>query len=339
MSEKLLVPQLNPNDSEVELTHWYVKHGQAVKKGDLLCDFTTSKAVVQHESPGNGFVAIVAPAMKRLRAGTLMALLCATEKEAKEAKAKVTEGIETKAPVFSNSAKAKLVELGFKESDFHGQEFVTEKMVTEKSAGTKAGGRSLAKDHEIMMLQVANHQALRSSLSIQLDAAELQKRLDKKELNREGYLAWCVCQALREHPRFLLSFGQEEKKNLPMTIAYALDMGAGVRPLLAKDAGGWSAEKWAEQIVDWSLRLMRNEIKLEELHDGQGGFTITDLSSQGILFFEPLLVGSQSAILAIGGDFEAKNPLLTFTLAFDHRVHDGRTGAAFLKTLKKQVLA
>jgi pyruvate/2-oxoglutarate dehydrogenase complex dihydrolipoamide acyltransferase (E2) component len=337
MSEKLLVPQLNPNDSEVELTHWYVKHGQAVKKGDLLCDFTTSKAGVQHESPGNGFVAIMAPAMKRLRAGTLMALLCATEKEAKEATAKVTEGRETKAPVFSNSAKAKLAELGLKESDFQGHEFVTEKMVTEKPVGTKAGGRSLAKDHEIMMLQVANNSALRSSLSVQLDAAELQKRLDKKELNREGYLAWCVCQALREHPRFLTCFGQEEK-NPAMHIAYALDMGAGVRPMLAKDAGGWSAEKWAEQIVDWSLRLMRSEIKLEELHEGNGGFTITDLSSQGILFFEPLLVGTQSAILGIGGDLDAKNPMLTFTLAFDHRVHDGRTGAAFLKTLKKAAL-
>lgn len=205
-------------------------------------------------------------------------------------------------------------------------------MVTERSAGAESPGRSLAKDQEIMMLQAA-HQALRSSLSVQLGAADLQKRLDRKELNREGYLAWCVCQALREHPRFLTRYGHDDSK-APLNIAYALDMGAGVRPMLAKDAGGWTAEKWAEQIVDWSLRLMRNEVKLEELHDGNGGFTITDLSSQGVLFFEPLLVGSQSAILGIGGDLEASDPLITFTLAFDHRVHDGRTAAALLKTLK-----
>ena len=332
MSEKLFVPQLNPNDADVELTHWYRKHGEAVKKGELLCDFTTSKAVYQHESPGSGFLAIVAPEKKRLKTGALLALLCATEKEAREASAGHAESGGGKAPVFSNAAKARLASLGLKESDFAGHEFVTEKMVAERASGGKPGGISLAKEREIDLLRGAQHSALRSSLSVQLDWAAPQASLDRKELNREGYLAWCVSQALAEHPRFLLGYGEEGRP--PVTIAYALDLGAGVKPLLAKDCAGWAAERWAEQITDWSLRLMRNEVRAEELHDGNGGFTITDLSSQGVLFFEPLLVGNQSAILGIGGDLEARNPLLTFTLAFDHRVHDGRTAAAFLKALK-----
>lgn len=336
MSEKLLVPQLNPNDTEVELTQWHRQHGEAVKKGDHLCDLTTSKAVYEHESPANGFLAIMAPEKSRLRTGSLMAMICATEREAKEAAGKAGEDSELKAPVFSNAAKAKLAELGLKESAFAGHEFVTEKMVAE--GGGRKSGVSLAKEHEIMMLSAAHNHSLRSSLSVQVDAGETQARLDKKKLTREGFLAHCVAQTLKQHPKFLLRTGYGEG-SAPFTIAYALDLGSGIRPMLAAAADSWSPEKWAQQIADWSLRLMRNEIKAHELHDGNGGFTITDLSSQGILFFEPLLVGNQSAILGIGGDLEARNPLLTFTLAFDHRVHDGRTGAAFLKTLKALVTA
>jgi pyruvate/2-oxoglutarate dehydrogenase complex dihydrolipoamide acyltransferase (E2) component len=82
--------------------------------------------------------------------------------------------------------------------------------------------------------------------------------------------------------------------------------------------------------------LARNEIKPEEI--GTGRFTITDLSSQGILFFEPLLVARQSAILGIGGDFDISKPVLSLTLAFDHRVHDGRQVSEFLKKLKARLL-
>jgi pyruvate/2-oxoglutarate dehydrogenase complex dihydrolipoamide acyltransferase (E2) component len=338
VSNRLLVPQLNPNDPEVELSQWHKKNGERVKKGDLLCDFTSSKAVYQHESSAEGFLAQAAPRGSRLKAGALLGILCATEKEALATNASQESagsgGIAR--PVFSLAALAGLKELGLKESDFSGHEFVTEKMVTARAGKANLSATSLAKEKEIEALTQANTKAIRSSLSVQLEAKGMLAKLDKIEITREAHVARCVARALKTHPRFLLRFG-EVNPEPAVDIGFALDLGAGVRLLKASNADSWTSEKWMEQITDWSLRLMRNEIRLEELDSGR--FTITDLSSLGILFFEPLLVGSQSAILGVGGDLEAATPLLTFTLAFDHRVHDGRQAAMFLTDLKKVLIS
>lgn len=339
VSNKLLVPQLNPNDPEVELSQWHKKNGERVRKGDLLCDFTSSKAVYQHESSGEGFLAHAAPRGARLKAGALLGLLCATEKEALSAKvaALPPDGVKSHSgPVFSHSAKAKLRELGLNESDFAGHEFVTEKMVAAGSGRSEGSQASLAKEKEIEALADGYRNALRSSLSVQVEAKGMLARLDKKEITREGHVAHSVAQTLKKHPRFLLRSG-EENSSPPVDLSYALDLGNGVRLLKAMGADSWTSEKWMEQITDWSLRLMRNEITHEEL--GIARFTITDLSSLGVLFFEPLLVGNQSAILGVGGDFEATVPVLTLTLAFDHRVHNGRQAAEFLRDLKAAVLS
>ena len=65
-------------------------------------------------------------------------------------------------------------------------------------------------------------------------------------------------------------------------------------------------------------------------------FTITDLSSQDVLFFTPLINMGNSAILGISA-VDKKLNRSTLSLTFDHRVTDGNIAAAFLKELPKRV--
>jgi len=75
-----------------------------------------------------------------------------------------------------------------------------------------------------------------------------------------------------------------------------------------------------------------------------GTFTITNLGMFGVDQFTPILNTPQSAIVAVGGIVEkpiwledgslARRPVMKLTLAVDHRVMDGVSGAAFLSDVK-----
>jgi hypothetical protein len=83
-------------------------------------------------------------------------------------------------------------------------------------------------------------------------------------------------------------------------------------------------------------KYIANTLSLEDL-DG-GTFTITDLSVSGSWLFNPLLNYMQSAILGIGGE-NPQGSVFPLVLAFDHRVTDGMTAAAFLNELKDRLVA
>ena len=70
-----------------------------------------------------------------------------------------------------------------------------------------------------------------------------------------------------------------------------------------------------------------------------GTFTITDLSGDGISFFQPLISQGQSAILGIGSDRTAKEEAFFLTLAFNHRLTEGRAAARFLAELRERLEA
>ena len=65
-------------------------------------------------------------------------------------------------------------------------------------------------------------------------------------------------------------------------------------------------------------------------------FTITDLSAESVAFFRPLVNSMNSAILAISSIDEKLNRCI-FSVTFDHRVTEGKLVARFLKELKERL--
>lgn len=56
MAEKILMLALSPTMEDGTITSWKVKEGDVVKKGALLCEVETDKAVMEYESPVGGTV-------------------------------------------------------------------------------------------------------------------------------------------------------------------------------------------------------------------------------------------------------------------------------------------
>jgi pyruvate/2-oxoglutarate dehydrogenase complex dihydrolipoamide acyltransferase (E2) component len=326
--KKLLVPRLNPNDNELELSLWLKGDGDAVKAGEPVCEFTSSKAACSFEAPAAGFLRREAGQGARLAPGTPFASLCATDAEALAPPAAGGPAMGSAAPVFSRKALEKLRELGLREGDFSG--FVTEKMVLARRGGSAL---PLLKEKEIEALTPAYREALRGSLTVRIPLGALLAKADSEAVPPQACFACAAARALGAHRRFLLAFGEAGEP--AVDLGYAVDVGTGLRLFLARGADAWNASTWAERIADWGMRLLRHEVKPEEL--GTGLFSVTDLSGQGVTTFEPLLVGRQSAILGFGGELDGPAPEAYATLAFDHRVHDGRQGAVFLRDLKERL--
>ena len=93
-------------------------------------------------------------------------------------------------------------------------------------------------------------------------------------------------------------------------------------------------------------RVLANKAQERRLtpQDIAGGtFTLTNLGMYGVDDFSPIINPGQSAILATGAIVERPvveggqlvlRPTLRASLAVDHRVADGVTGALFLKDLR-----
>lgn len=56
MATSILIPMLNTNESEALLTGLYIKNGQKVESGDILCTLETTKATEEMASEVSGFV-------------------------------------------------------------------------------------------------------------------------------------------------------------------------------------------------------------------------------------------------------------------------------------------
>jgi acetyltransferase EpsM len=57
MSTPVIIPLLNPNEPEALLTALYVRDGQAVRAGDLLCSLETTKSAADLHAESDGYIA------------------------------------------------------------------------------------------------------------------------------------------------------------------------------------------------------------------------------------------------------------------------------------------
>jgi len=115
---------------------------------------------------------------------------------------------------------------------------------------------------------------------------------------------------------------------------FAIDIDKGLKVLKIAGADGRSLQEIESSILKLSGDYLDDTIRLEDLTDIT--FTITDLSSEAVAFFKPLINKMNSAILGISG-IDEKLQRCTLSLTFDHRVTEGKTAALFLRDLRQRL--
>ena len=154
---------------------------------------------------------------------------------------------------------------------------------------------------------------------------------------------WTVARTLQTHP-LLNAFLREDTIVFPseINIGLATETEKGLVVPVIRDADQSTIFQIASQRLEVIERVRSSKQTIEDL--SAGTFTITNLGMYAIDSFKPIIMPGQSAILGVGriknepvADGDAKiyvRPMITLTLACDHRVVDGADGAKFLSDLK-----
>lgn len=129
---------------------------------------------------------------------------------------------------------------------------------------------------------------------------------------------------LRKYPEFNAVFdagrvGRYKEVN----VGWALDGGLGLVVPVIREADRKTLQEVAGIMERQTEAYLENRLSTDDFVGGT--FTVTDLSGQGVSFFQPLLTEGQSAILGVGRGETS----LYLTLAFDHQVAEGKEQQSF----------
>jgi pyruvate/2-oxoglutarate dehydrogenase complex dihydrolipoamide acyltransferase (E2) component len=115
-----------------------------------------------------------------------------------------------------------------------------------------------------------------------------------------------------------------------VNVGFAVDIDKGLKVLKVSEASDKGLSAIEADIMSLSNRYLDDTLQIDDLTDIT--FTITDLSSEGVAFFRPLINMMNSGILGVSA-IDEKLQRFILTCTFDHRVTEGKLVATFLKEL------
>jgi pyruvate dehydrogenase E2 component (dihydrolipoamide acetyltransferase) len=153
-----------------------------------------------------------------------------------------------------------------------------------------------------------------------------------------------VALALRRHPQLNGSFVEgafQPGPGIHLGVAISIRQGGLVAPGI-HDADAQSLDELMRQLTDLAARARSFSLKSSELSDPT--ITVTNLGDKGVELVHGVIYPPQVALVGFGRVAErpwvengtlVAMPVVTATLAADHRVSDGHGGSAFLDDLSR----
>jgi pyruvate dehydrogenase E2 component (dihydrolipoamide acetyltransferase) len=175
--------------------------------------------------------------------------------------------------------------------------------------------------------------------------ADLNAKSEKVKISVNDFVIHAAALTLRKMPASNASYSDEailRWNTVDISVAVAIPDGL-ITPII-KNADQKGLATIAAEMKDLAQRARDGKLKLEEFQGGT--FSISNLGMYGIKEFTAVINPPQGAILAVGAGEQrpvVKNGALAIatvmscTLACDHRVIDGATGAQWISEFKKLI--
>jgi len=360
------LPSLGADMDDGTLLEWKVGVGDAVTKGQVIAVVDTAKAAVDVECWTPGTVhELVAEVGQKMPVGTVMAILSESgEKVGACGTAAVSPAAPTARRMISPAARKHAEKRGIDLDavvgsgpngavtldDVENAAAQPAPVTAPKSAATpdksaemrKAIAAAMARSkREIPHYYVAEDISLAKALAW-LQAENLRRPMAERLLPA-AVLLKAVAVALAHYPElngFFRdgSFAPAAKINLG--VAISLRQGGLIAPALL-DAGARNVTQIMQGLMDLVKRTRAGSLKSSEMSEAT--ITVTNLGDQGSQVVFGVIYPPQVALVGFGrvaerpwGDAEGglkALPVVTATLAADHRVSDGHRGALFLREL------
>ena len=363
------LPSLGADMDEGTLLRWQVKPGDSVKRGQVVAVVDTSKAAVDVEVWHDGTVCElkVAPGEK-VPVGTVLATL--REPGEAVAAAPVPEPAPSALPArqpVSPSARQRAGELGIDPGTLQGtgaQGSVTladVEAAAQSLPAASAVAKATAMDRQREMRRAIAaamsrsnreipHYYLSQTISMRLALAWLQERNMGLALTDRilpaALLLKAVALALRVTPElngFFRDGSFEPASSVHAGMAISLRGGGLVAPAIHA-VETLSLPQLMGALSDLVRRARAGSLRSSEMSDPT--VTVTNLGDQGAEAVFGVIYPPQVALIGFGsvalrpwvqdGELRAL-PLVTATLAADHRVSDGHQGARFLVELAERL--
>jgi pyruvate dehydrogenase E2 component (dihydrolipoamide acetyltransferase) len=363
------MPSLGADMTEGTLVQWNVKVGDPIKRGDIIAVVGTEKADIEVEAYQTGTVEkLIAQPGDKLPEGTPIALIH-VEGEAPGAAAPVPEqpapkpaGRVKASPMARKLAQDLGVDLEtIKGTGPHG---VIERHDVEQAAQTKAPAKAEGLEaaepakpaagmrHAIAMAMArSNREIPHYYLSTQIDLGIAldwlqefnQKRSIENRILPAALLLKAVARGLVQVPELNGSWVDDQLKPSPevhLGVAISLRGGGLMIPAILS-AQQKSLEELMAALRDVITRARSGRLRSSEITEGT--ITVTNLGDLGVETVFGVIYPPQVALIGFGKIMDRPwaaphgmlgvRPVLTATLAADHRATDGHRGAQFLQIL------
>ena len=374
MATNVYLPQWGMDMNDATIIKWLIKEGDLVKKGDQLVEVESSKVNAEIESPESGKIGkILYEEGQVAKVGEILAIIIGeneTLPEETNSEASKEDNSEIKLPSTSKKIK-EAVQITPRARKLAKELNIDISLVK----GTGPNGRIL--DDDIKSFNSDNSKsseiaenisgirkviATRMTQSNEIPSVtlvskvvldkfnEYQKilisewRKDKIRPTSQDLLIKCLSNAIKKYPVFNSHYLNNEIKTFDdINIGYAFAAKQGLVVPVIKNTEKKSIIEIAKTIREYS-KIEKTGFKPEHFSDGT--FSITNLSSTVVDYFDPLINPPQVGILGIGrtlnepsidqGELKDRK-VAHISLTFDHRVVDGFPAAKFLEEIIKNI--
>ena len=365
---EIYVPKETVNDEFVTIAKLYFKSGDAIKKGDILVDLETSKTIVSIEATHDGFIEIFCKEDEDVAIGALLMNIIDSS-DAVEKPSTSNENIEAAVEIDSdaifsekalelmranNISKSKFVNQDFVNKDDvlnlispHKKEDATcETPVVEESKEysydeslVDIQAVSKLKKIEIKYLSDVQSGVMNSVINVAVDVKNIDEAIGKAfKIFKGSYLPLIVYETSRLLGKYKVFNAYYMGDNIAyyknINVGMAADFDDGLKVLTLHDTDTLNMNVIESKLYDLIDKYLDKKLDVAEVTGST--FTVTDLSASGVDFFTPLINTKQSAILGVS-QVDKKLNRFYLTLAFDHRVTEGKVASEFLVELKTRI--
>jgi pyruvate dehydrogenase E2 component (dihydrolipoamide acetyltransferase) len=365
------MPSLGADMKAGILVDWRVKAGDPVRHGDIIAEVETDKGLFEVEVFEDGVVdrILVQPGRDKIPVGTVLATIRAEGAPA-EIPAAVTEKLAGERVKASPAARKRAAELGIDLTSVHGtgprgaigladvERAARGEKPAEKAAAGAEKKKTPAEFQTGMRRAIAAamsrsnreipHYYLETDIDMSRALAWLReengRRSIKERLLPAVLLVKAVARALEKVPELNGHWIEERlqiKKEVHIGFAIALRQGGLITPAL-HDADRRSLDQLMTDLNDLIGRTRSGRLRASEMTNAT--ITVTNLGDLGVRTVYGVIYPPQVALVGFGRITDrpwaekgmlGTRPIVTATLAADHRATDGHLGARFLEALAR----
>lgn len=365
MIHELIIPVMDQATETVLLTAWRKHEGDAVQKGEALCDVETEKATVEIEASANGVLRKrLVEAGARIPPQTVIGLIAQADEPlpdlerytprvkptpAAEPRASTATPLVTKTEGRGNrvvaSPRAKRLaeehNLDLRSIRGTGPEGRIQEEDVRQALDKVPVGRAARAKAERVSQSWRTIPHFYTSVTADMSSIAARKAGAGQGVTYTDFFALALGQTLARHPALNGHWKDEALVRLPeIRLGLVVQTERGLLLAVLPDLRARSLNSLAAE----------RERLLRQAHDGkfdstigEPTFSLSNIGPGHIDHFTALISPPQVAIVSVGsiqprpivvGESLVIRPTATFTLGVDHRAIDGREAAAFLEDLK-----